>query len=101
MLVRLDYFHLHPSLSKHFPSKGKDNTCIVASGGFLFLILLYNLSKPLFVIVYFKQMSPANLPGETRNASCPEDFVFHREKFGIAQPHHSQEIKGFSIPIAS
>lgn len=74
---------------------------MVASGVFLFLILLYNLSKPLFVIAYFKQMSPANLPGGTRNASCPEDFVFHGElKFGITQPHHSQEIKGFSIPIA-
>lgn len=63
MLAPLDYFHLYPSLSKHFPAKGKYNTRMVASGVFLFLILLYNLSKPLFVIAYFKQMSPANLPG--------------------------------------
>lgn len=92
VLAPSDYSYLY---SKHFPSGGKNCTCIIASGVSLFLILLKIFSKSLFVIAYCKQMDPDNMLEETRNTSCPE------LKLGVTQHRHGQENQGFSIPIAS
>lgn len=86
ILAPFNYSHPH---SKHFPSGGKNCTCIIASRVSLFLILLKIFSKSLFVIAYCKQMDPDNLFGETRNTSHPE------LKLGITQHVMVKKIKDF------